>query len=535
MNPGIDVDLFGGPGGWDVAAEALGLHPLGIEWDAAACATRKAAGHDTIQADVAAFDIAQLGAAVRGLIGSPPCTTFSAAGDQAGNAVMKLLAALIRDLFAGNDTRDTHRALMAETLTGSEWGNDVAAEKRAAKIRKAVTSAALVAEPARFIHACHPEWVALEQVPAVLPLWQVYAAELRKMGYSTWCGKLNAADYGVPQTRERAILIASRVRRVARPEPTHYDERKGAQLWGTPWVSMAEALGWGADARPGPSVTSGGTATGGAEPLARGGREALEVERDAGRWALRKERGQGMLERGGDRRDHPLDEPAPTVTAGVAGSGPRLSWVLHRDRGSSCDADRRDHPLDEPAPTITSAGGKAGANLQWVLHTNRDQRPDGTRQTSDPTTAPAPAPALTAKSGGQWVVKSFRNNNNNNACERSIDEPAGTLFFGQRSNWAAWTVERPSTTLTTDPRVFGPHAGSKGESHSTDSVRITVQEAAILQSFPADYPWQGTKTKQFEQVGNAVPPLLAQHVLAMATGLPFVAASTSLSETEPAA
>ena len=36
-----------------------------------------------------------------------------------------------------------------------------------------------------------------------------------------------------------------------------------------------------------------------------------------------------------------------------------------------------------------------------------------------------PAPALTAKSGGQWIVKSFRNNNN--GCERSVDEPAGTL------------------------------------------------------------------------------------------------------------
>ena len=108
-----------------------------------------------------------------------------------------------------------------------------------------------MAEPARFIAASRPEWVALEQVPAVLPLWQVYAAELRRMGYSAWCGKLNAADYGVPQTRERAILIAPGCAGCRRPEPTHYDPRKGMQLWGTPWVSMADALGWGATGRPG--------------------------------------------------------------------------------------------------------------------------------------------------------------------------------------------------------------------------------------------------------------------------------------------
>jgi len=445
---GIDIDLFAGPGGWDVAASRLGFSPVGIEFDAAACLTRAAAGHRTVRADVAEFPLERLAGRVRGLAGSPPCTTFSAAGDGAGNAVIALLAVLITDLFAGRDTRAQCRRAIIAQLAESGWRSDLAPEDRAAKIERAAASAVLVAEPARFIAAGHPEWIALEQVPAVLPLWQVYAQELRARGYSVWCGKLNAADYGVPQTRERAILIASRVRRVSRPEPTHYDPRKGMQLWGTPWVSMAEALGWGMTGRPYFALCTAGGSRGGADEQVggSGARHSLYAERDADRWILHTNRDQRPD--GSRQTADPQSAPAP-APALTAKSGGQWVVKLHRARGSSCDADRRDHPVDEPAPTITSAGGKAGANLSWVL-------------------------------------------------------------------------ERPATTVQGDPRIGRPGHKDRegGESQfAQDSVRISVAEASVLQSFPSDYPWQGTQTKQFQQVGNAWCPLAAIHVLGMATGI----------------
>lgn len=42
--------------------------------------------------------------------------------------------------------------------------------------------------------------------------------------------------------------------------------------------------------------------------------------------------------------------------------------------------------------------------------------------------------------------------------------------------------------------------------------RITVEEAAALQTFPKDVAWQGAQSARFRQIGNAVPPKLAYHV-----------------------
>lgn len=220
------VDLFAGPGGLDVAAHWMGVSVVGIEWDADACATRRGARLETEQDDVRHWSPARF-QDTSILAGGPPCQTYTVAGTGSGRKALDQVLHFVQRMGDKDDVTEDVRSL-EDVRTG------------------------LVLEPLRWALEADRRGnpystIVLEQVPAVLPVWKAVEEVLRSIGYNTDAGLLHAEEFGVPQTRRRAILLASRDHAVKLPRPTHRRYRKGfGKSEGDPtllpWRSMGETL-----------------------------------------------------------------------------------------------------------------------------------------------------------------------------------------------------------------------------------------------------------------------------------------------------
>ncbi|MEV7655321.1 DNA cytosine methyltransferase [Streptomyces anulatus] len=251
------VDLFAGPGGLDIAATIMkdeGVESIGVEWDDATRATRAAAGLLTTDVkDVAALgpcDPSVVEATV--LTGGPPCQSFSVAGSRKGHEALDDVLRLATRLADHED----------EASFDMAW-KEVKAETDAMSDDRT----GFVLQPLRWIMEAklkrrRPyEVVVLEQVPTVLPVWKHFVEILRRTGYAAEAHVLHTEDFGVPQTRRRAVLIAqfdpeNVHRKVPFPKATHQRYRKGAERLPArdehhagslfdevePWVSMGDAL-----------------------------------------------------------------------------------------------------------------------------------------------------------------------------------------------------------------------------------------------------------------------------------------------------
>lgn len=219
------IDLFAGPGGLDVAAKWLGVNSVGIEWDSDACKTRIAAGLGTRQANACRIELLDDFPNAKILTGGPPCQTYSVAGSGAGRKALDQIYDLIKRMV---DEEDIDEELDSLERTG------------------------LVLQPLRWALAAIKKkrpfhTIVLEQVPTVKPVWEAVATELRKRHYEVKVEIVHTEDFGVPQTRRRAILIACLRRAAHGPEETHRRyvkrvPRSGGKQDLLPWTTMGEAL-----------------------------------------------------------------------------------------------------------------------------------------------------------------------------------------------------------------------------------------------------------------------------------------------------
>lgn len=191
------LSLFAGGGGLDRAALDVGMRIVEAhEWDAAACeGYRLVTGHDCQQTDLSRIDPRTLADADL-IIGGPPCQAFSQGNKYASPENVKNLWPVTIEIVRVKRPS----MFVFENVTGLIYK-----------------------------HAGYFNWI---------------IDQFKDMGYRVEYRVLNAADYGVPQTRQRVFIVGRLDNRAWNwPVPTH---AKTPDMFRQRWVSWCDAMpdGW---------------------------------------------------------------------------------------------------------------------------------------------------------------------------------------------------------------------------------------------------------------------------------------------------
>ncbi len=85
----------------------------------------------------------------------------------------------------------------------------------------------LLYEFLRLVEEAEPELVTMENVPLLqkYPVFKRFTNKLKRLNYHLDYGVVNCADYGVPQTRHRLVLLASKFGPINLIKPTHTSDK----------------------------------------------------------------------------------------------------------------------------------------------------------------------------------------------------------------------------------------------------------------------------------------------------------------------
>lgn len=79
----------------------------------------------------------------------------------------------------------------------------------------------------RLVRGTEPDIVTMENVPTVAKhaVFDDFISVLKQLGYRVWHGVIDSSAYGVPQTRKRLVLLASKIGEISMVKVTHDEPR----------------------------------------------------------------------------------------------------------------------------------------------------------------------------------------------------------------------------------------------------------------------------------------------------------------------
>lgn len=436
-------DFFTGFGGVTIGAIEAGLDVhFGVEYDAKLAAVyRQNLGDHVIVADVTTLEVSTL-PYVDIFHASPPCTNASVANANAGESPLDM---------------------------------------------------AMATAVCRYIVVKRPQIFTLENVYMyrTFESWHMIARTLLDEGYTYNYWHVNMADYGVPQTRKRMIVIARRDGKTPMlPEATHAKSPQTG-LFGTlkKWMSWYEAVEDLIPTLPDSQFAPWQLKRLPAELKASFLPHTQANSNTDGRYS---------------------DQPSTTIAPGKI---PGRALLVHGTNGNGITANQKSQPA---AVVVSSLHSKAAMPKAFIVDgANANSKGKDKHRASElsaKTIAQGngmPRAWLPEKDKGDYSIN--HRDDSSPAQGVTTSDTRRRAFLADRINAGSGKQttrmeDEPALTMTCyTPKHQEPNAYANGR-----VVKMTPRAIARFQSFPDWYKLPDWASLSVKGIGNAVPPLFAE-------------------------